>query len=622
MAYNTPSRFREKTGSVLSTYLDEVDDDNSFRTTEPCVDTGFSSFNTTQTTPTSVATTTTTCATNPATNPLPKRRTLPHRYTVLLVILLLLIVCVTAAWYYPSADLFVNASIFMILPVAMLVASQHRQSTKQPTVTHHPFKTLAPPCMSEQALVQIGMITDVAKQALRLIKHAELQVRGFELSEHLPPIARIEQSATFHTSTFQCKPLREDLYVVLSQTNELLLRLVDGGAITNISKNIDQHKMDNNNDHLYIEALNQLFSQTKELFHDVQEEASGCETTVATATATATAPTIKPILDALQRLYVVLNNSYSGEINLSNIQKAEHKTMNEDQQQHLVQQKRMLCVNRTSAPFNVAVNTLRTSFNGISVSLFRIMQDTQDLLQASLLRQEEKQGNGCKNTNTNTMPWHELTNRIAKEKAAWMKDYNTKLIQWECIEQNMIKIAQSVGGIELLEQDCQTPEQENHVPSSLSTIATPQKLSQVNTTSLTEPSQHVSVFEAVAVKVPRKTMHQLRKEEALAAATTILVPPRIHLNTELSTVLTNRKKLPELVRKLDRSGWSEKGNKNDIGTAQVGAVGEQGQKDEKNMEEHVVPDPSRNSFRNEGGSNMMAELMRSLQPASKTQFNN
>jgi hypothetical protein len=40
------------------------------------------------------------------------------------------------------------------------------------------------------------------------------------------------------------------------------------------------------------------------------------------------------------------------------------------------------------------------------------------------------------------------------------------------------------------------------------------------------------------------------------------------------------------------------------------------------MEEHVVPDPLRNSFRNEGGSNMMAELMRSLQPASKTQFNN
>ena len=618
MTCNTPSRFRGKTGSVLSNYLDEVDDDNSFRTTELCFDTGFSSFNTRQTTPTSVTTTTTTCTTNPATNPLARRKTWPHRYTVLLVNLLLLVVCVTAAWYYPSADLFVNASIFMILPIAMLVASQHKRGTKQPTVTHHPFKTLAPPLISEQALVQIGMITDVAKQALRLIKHAELQVRGFELSEHLPPIARIEQSATFHTSTFQCKPLREALYVVLFQTNELLLRLVDGGAITNILKNIDQHKMDNNNNHLYIEVLNQLFSQTKELFQDVQEEASICGTTGATGAtgATAAPPRTKPILDALQRLYVILNNSYSGEINLSNIRKAEHKTMNEDQQQHLVQQKRMLCVNRTSAPFNVAINTLRTSFNGISVSLFRIMQDTQDLLQASFL-QEEKQRNGFKNTNNNAVPWNELSNRIAKEKAAWMKDYNNKLIQWECIEQNMIKIAQSVGGIELLEQDCSTTDQENHVPSSLSTIAAPQKLSQANTTSLTEPSHHVSVFEAVAVKVPRKTMHQLRKEEALAAATTILVPPRIHLNTELSAVLTNRKKLPELVRKLDRSGWSEKRNKNYIGKAQVGADGEQGQKDEKNMEENV-PDPSRNSFR----SNMMAELMRSLQPASKTQFNN
>ena len=80
---------------------------------------------------------------------------------------------------------------------------------------------------------------------------------------------------------------------------------------------------------------------------------------------------------------------------------------------------------------------------------------------------------------------------------------------------------------------------------------------------LSESSDHISVFEAVAVKkVPRSRRTKSVEESDGVQSTggdssSEQRTTRVHLNDELSTVLTNREKLPEMVRKIDRSGWSE-----------------------------------------------------------------
>jgi hypothetical protein len=630
-----------KSGLQLSNYLDQVDDDD-------CFDTKFVSSSSSTSlleelakgqskNTTSITTTTTvssnkkisknnsitlnsnTITTNVPKNNLPTTKNITKNLPslqlnkkLILFLISIILLFVSFSWILNSTKPYLIGTFVVIINTALLIPAMHAVFNK--TANKHSLVKLS------NLLEQVQQIEILAKRALRLIKHAELRVRGFSLTENFPPIARIERSETFNhseTTTFQCKPLRRTLHFVLSQVNKLLLRLVnDDGDISKLLTTVKRTTTWNDQDtnHLYIESLNIIFSKTKELYQDAENELSIDENGGINNQTRAIQS-----LNMLKQLYMTLKQSFLEESNV-NINDTDHKEKNDNI--ILSDGKKKRQVARITAPFNLSVNNIRSSLNSTSVSLFCIIQDTHELITDSVCN---TQNNICNKSAYNNK-WNDISIKITKNKKEWIENYENMLNHWNMMEENMIKMAKSfdialqTSKVNLNENDHLDYHNDNNLIIPRATTTSDSCINQSmpsETSSMLELSDHISVFEAVAKKQPRETARQLREKESLrlrAAATGGNGEIRIHLNTELSNVLTNLKKIPELVRKPDRSGWSEKMTEEKILIDEKEEIISTEQKRKDHDMSVETPFLKRRP-------NMMAELLKSL-PVQQTSFDN
>jgi hypothetical protein len=216
----------------------------------------------------------------------------------------------------------------------------------------------------------------------------------------------------------------------------------------------------------------------------------------------------------------------------------------------------------------MAINVLRGSLEGVSVSLFRMLQDTQDLIQVEETENKKNASSSSSSSNNSNNKadvdqWHQLSERMIKEKEQWLANQTKMLAQWDAIEQALLRTArasnvelESTRANDIFTKDgcdgCSSVLNRHSVGGNDAGSKAGNRMEEIQRA---EPDKHISVFEAVATKVPRMMHHQRRSK--ISQLTSSSQKLRVNLTSELSTVLTNREQLPELVRNVDRSGWSE-----------------------------------------------------------------
>ena len=442
-------------------------------------------------------------------------------------------------------------------PIHHLKEETYMSSNDVPALVEDTALSLSLSVSTQTFLDHLVTIEKFTRQALRLIKHAELQVRGFSLSDRLPPIARIERSETFQLETFQCKPLRQTLCTVLLRTNSMLQNLLEPSVsqIHLLAISTDNHES------LYIESLNQLFTNTKTLskatqskiYLQTQNRNLNNHTMVTNNHNIITETQI----NHLCHYSTLLENAVCGEYAIIKIKTKEQKNTYHLQEKEKRKEKQRIKVARKIAPVTMAVNVLRSSIEGVSVSLFRVLQDTQELVSTREQNENEKE---IKEKNKDEQQqWSQLSKRLALEKEKWVTNQNQMLAQWNAIEQ-ALKITASSIHIELEPVPLLNSQSVSKIETETLLISEKNDTNKLNlnqTKALQEPIDHISVFETVAVQVPHKAKQRQRQPNVMNSSIILQQEEEQQLSSELFTVLTQREQLPELLRNSDRSGWSE-----------------------------------------------------------------
>ena len=415
-------------------------------------------------------------------------------------------------------------------------------------------------------------------------------------------------------------------------------------------------------ENLFIESLNQTLARTTHLLEELSCWYSSNKKLLAEKRLrsdsadlikTSSEEMIVQTFRHVQMLGQTLVNAVQGE-NIATIKRVQMiGDKRKEQQAATTASKRKLKAVQRSLPVSGTVSVLRSLLDNVSISLFRLSQDTYDLVSESIQISESvhddeemvQQQLERKDLKQKQARWQELANRVAREKEMWLESREEIMKRWIAIEEGLTRTATSMGMT--LHHDCSeqlsTTEEEEAANKQTgdcresSKSAEEKQMSKRSSTEkmLSESSDHISVFEAVAVKkVPRSRRTKSVEESDGVKSTggdssSEQRTTRVHLNDELSTVLTNREKLPEMVRKIDRSGWSETKDeqmreRGEVEREDVAGKQEVKPEDEKkssvtvssaNVVDHNMNTQPTPSMR--PSLNIMAELQSALRPPSE-----
>ena len=489
------------------------------------------------------------------------------------------------------------------------------------------------------AISAVARLQNWAVDALLLVKHSELNARGYSLSGKIPPIARIEMQGMGademeFVASLQCVPLRRALKRTLDTIKSYLEfetnLMTQGGNVLGQkdTSSHNSHKKSNKSVGIYIYELQRKLDQSRNLFQQFKETILDCANNEGRFKLFAQrGHTRRKIL--LSELGVV-ERCIREEIGVSNKKQkqAEGKVDECVVGEREKKNKQRARITSISSPMDLAVDRTRSYLSAVSVDLFAIRQDVRQLVSDFVACNDLTDEGPILLNNKVDREWSQVANRFASAQQRWHTNREHIDSMWSEIESAIEYAARvssagemwSVGksticrGNSLPDRDEQGSCKSSAVCGSADNPGgkSPQHHPRTASFILDEQSdKHVSVFEGVASAPPKHHRHLPRQQSPIESLP--LGAPAVGLKLELNEVLAHRSHVPERIRNLDRSGWSDPPN--DVATKPVTVLSKLPQKvDQVEINRHGTRDELSLNFAGDFLVSLEKKLTKSQEP--------
>ena len=407
------------------------------------------------------------------------------------------------------------------------------------------------------------------RRGFRLIKHAELRARGFTLTEKLPPIARIEMNSLQGNLPMQCVPLRKTLLATLVGVNEMILSVSPKVLHWNV-RPAKLAPVANGGNGLFIQSLHdcikcfksQRLWMARALHLSLQQSYahSPRHSSRHSRTSTKKQAVSLNFIQLCHEVYLkditALRDELQYALNGEKQKREAEESRAQTRTLRKTQEKMKMKMRRATSSLDQCVAMLRAEFDALSVDIFSWRDEVHNTVEEAFLDKTKPHDPSAESAVLKAgVGWEALHDRLQRLRNVWLTQSENLGKQWDTLEVCLNSTAAKCGHHETRKSSEKSPS--SNIADSVAETRPRENHNEMhddNGAKVTTPEENkncVDIFE-----ISHRYMKRGHRQARAVPAVVESGQSRADLS-ELGKVLARRDRLPERIRKDDRSGWLE-----------------------------------------------------------------